>query len=168
MTGGLRGLWLGGAAALMLAVSACGFTPLYGEAATAGLSRVVVETPDTRLGYRLRERLEDALLYDRALAPAWRLDVTLDPSRRPLGRRIDDTAARYEMTLIGQWTLTPLSGGEARTGSETVTVTYAVSDQPYAAIAAQEDAEERAAEALAQRLRLALFHAVGPTAPARP
>ena len=36
MTGGLRGLWLGGAAALMLAVSACGFTPLHGEAATAG------------------------------------------------------------------------------------------------------------------------------------
>ncbi|MBU2167752.1 MAG: hypothetical protein KKF88_07945 [Alphaproteobacteria bacterium] len=168
MTGGLRGLWLGGAAALMLVVSACGFTPLYGEATTAGLSRIAVETPDTRLGYRLRERLEDALLYDRALAPEWRLDVTLDPSRRPLGRRIDDTAARYEMTLIGQWTLTPLSGGEALAGSETVTVTYAVSDQPYAAIAAQEDAEERAAEALAQRIRLALFHAVCPTAPARP
>ncbi len=168
MTAGLRGLWLGGAAALMLVVSACGFTPLYGEATTAGLSRIAVETPDTRLGYRLRERLEDALLYDRTLAPEWRLDVTLDPSRRPLGRRIDDTAARYEMTLIGQWTLTPLSGGEALAGSETVTVTYAVSDQPYAAIAAQEDAEERAAEALAQRVRLALFHAVGPTAPARP
>ena len=168
MTAGLRGLWLGGAAALMLVVSACGFTPLYGEATTAGLSRITVETPDTRLGYRLRERLEDALLYDRALAPEWRLDVTLDPSRRPLGRRIDDTAARYEMTLIGQWTLTPLSGDEALAGNETVTVTYAVSDQPYAAIAAQEDAEERAAEALAQRIRRALFHAVGPTAPARP
>jgi LPS-assembly lipoprotein len=168
MTGGLRGLWLGAAAALMLVVSACGFTPLYGEAATVGLSRVAVETPDTRLGYRLRERLEDALLYDRALAPEWRLDVTLEPSRRPLGRRIDDTAARYEMTLLGQWTLTPLSGGEALAGRETVTVTYAVSDQPYAAIAAQDDAEERAAEALAQRIRLALFHAVGPTAPARP
>lgn len=168
MTGGLRSLWVSAAAALMLVVSACGFTPLYGEATTAGLSRIAVETPDTRLGYRLRERLEDALLYDRALAPEWRLDVTLEPSRRPLGRRIDDTAARYEMTLVGQWTLTPLSGGEARTGRETVTVTYAVSDQPYAAIAAQEDAEERAAEAMAQRIRLALFHAVGPTAPARP
>lgn len=168
MTGGRRGLGLVAAAALSVALSACGFTPLYGEAATAGLSRVVVETPDTRLGYRLRERLEDALLYDRAVTPDWRLDVALEPSRRPLGRRIDDTAARYEMTLVGQWTLTPLSGGEARTGRETVTVTYAASDQPYAAIAAQEDAEGRAAEALAQRIRLALIHAVGPTAPARP
>ena len=163
-----RALWLSGIAALSVALSACGFTPLYGEATAMGLSRVAVETPDTRLGYRLRERLEDALLHDRARKAEWRLDVTLEPSRRPLGRRIDDTAARYEMTLVGQWTLTPLSGGEARTGSETVTVTYAVSDQPYAAIAAQEDAEERAAEALAQRIRLALFHAVGPTAPARP
>ncbi|WP_370237655.1 LPS assembly lipoprotein LptE [Brevundimonas sp.] len=168
MTGSLRALWLSGVAALMLVLSGCGFTPLYGETATAGLSRVVVETPDTRLGYRLRERLEDALLYDRTLAPEWRLNVTLEPSRRPLGRRIDDTAARYEMTLVGQWTLTPLPGGKARTGSETVTVTYAVSDQPYAAISAQEDAEERAAEALAQRIRLALLHAVGPSAPAYP
>lgn len=168
MTGGRCGLGLVAAATLSVALSACGFTPLYGEAATAGLSRVVVETPDTRLGYRLRERLEDALLYDRAVTPDWRLDVALEPSRRPLGRRIDDTAARYEMTLVGQWTLTPLSGGEARTGRETVTVTYAASDQPYAAIAAQEDAEGRAAEALAQRIRLALIHAVGPNAPARP
>jgi LPS-assembly lipoprotein len=168
MTGGLRGLGLAALLAGLSALAGCGFTPLYGEASVAGLSRVEVQTPDTRLGYRLRERLEDALLFDRSAAPDWRLAVALEPSRRPLGRRIDDTAARYEMTLIGQWTLTPLSGGEARTGSETVTVTYAVSDQPYAAIAAQEDAEERAAEALAQRIRLALFHAVGPTAPARP
>ena len=87
MTGSLRALWLSGVAALMLVLSGCGFTPLYGETATAGLSRLVVETPDTRLGYRLRERLEDALLYDRTLAPDWRLNVTLEPSRRPLGRR---------------------------------------------------------------------------------
>ena len=169
MTGGLRGLWLAGLAGLMLALSACGFTPLYGETAgTASLSRVSVETPDTRLGYRLRERLEDALLFDRSRAAEWRLDVDLDPSRRPLGRRIDDTAARYELTLIGLWTLTPLSGGEALTGRETVTVTYAAADQPYAAIAAQEDAEDRAAEALSQRIRLALIRAVGTPAPARP
>lgn len=168
MTGGRRGLWLGGAAALSVTLSACGLTPLYGEATPAGLSRVLVETPDTRVGYRLRERLDDALLHDGALTPEWRLDVALEPSRRPLGRRIDDTAARYEMTLVGLWTLTPLSGGEALAGRETVTVTYAASDQPYAAIAAQEDAEGRAAEALAQRIRLALIHAVGPTAPARP
>ena len=60
MTGSLRALWLSGVAALMLVLSGCGFTPLYGETATAGLSRVVVETPDTRLGYRLRERLEES------------------------------------------------------------------------------------------------------------
>ena len=102
------------------------------------------------------------------LDPAWRLAVALEPSRRPLGRRIDDTAARYELTLVGDWSLTPMAGGEALTGQETVPVTYAAADQPYAASAAQQDAEDRAAEALAQRIRLALVRAMGPTAPARP
>ncbi|MBO9501227.1 LPS assembly lipoprotein LptE [Brevundimonas sp. A19_0] len=165
---GVRLAWLAVVAAALVALSACGFTPLYGEAAMAGLSRVEVQTPDSRLGYRLRERMEDALLFDRSAAPAWRLAVALEPSRRPLGRRIDDTAARYELTLVGDWSLTPASGGEALTGQETVTVTYAAADQPYAAIAAQQDAEDRAAEALAQRIRLALVRAMGPTGPARP
>ncbi len=168
MTGPLRGLALTALLAGFSALAGCGFTPLYGEAAMAGLARVEVLTPDTRLGYRLRERLEDALLFDRAATPAWRLEVALEPSRRPLGRRIDDTAARYELTLAGDWSLTPAAGGEALTGRETVTVTYAAADQPYAAIAAQQEAEDRAAEALAQRIRLALVRAMGPTAPARP
>lgn len=168
MTGPLRGLVLMALLAGLPAVAGCGFTPLYGESAMAGLSRVEVLTPDTRLGYRLRERMEDALLFDRSAAPAWRLEVTLDSSRRPLGRRIDDTAARYELTLIGDWSLTPASGGAALTGEETVTVTYAAADQPYAAIAAQQEAEDRAAEALAQRIRLALVRAMGSAAPARP
>lgn len=148
-----------------LLLSACGFTPVYGEGAMAGLSRVTVETPDTRLGYRLRERLEDALHYDRTARPEWRLAVELESSRIPLGRRIDDTAARYELTLVGTWTLTPLAGGEALTGVETINVTYAASDQPYAAIAAQEDGEVRAAEALAQRIRLALVRALASPQP---
>lgn len=168
MTRGLRGLGLVALLAGLSALAGCGFTPLYGEAAVSGLSRVAVQTPDTRLGYRLRERMEDALLFDRSVAPAWRLAVALEPSRRPLGRRIDDTAARYELTLVGDWSLTPIAGGEALAGQETVTVTYAAADQPYAAIAAQQDAEDRAAEALAQRIRLALVRAMGPTGPARP
>lgn len=147
----------------MLGLSACGFTPLYGDAMVSGLSRVAVSTPDSRLGYRLREHLEDALLFDRSAPPQWRVDVELSSARHPVGRRIDDTAARYELTLEAAWTLTPVTGGEALTGREVVTVTYASADQPYAAIAAQEDAENRAAEALAQKLRLALARTVSTT-----
>ncbi|MFN3930393.1 MAG: LPS assembly lipoprotein LptE [Brevundimonas sp.] len=144
-----------------LALAGCGFTPLYGDAGVgSGLSRIAVTTQDDRLGYRLREQLEDALGRDAAQVPLWRLETTAEQSRRPLGRRIDDTATRYELTVIGRWTLTPAAGGTPLTGTETVTTTYAAADQPYAAIAAQQDGEERAAAELAREIRLALMLAL--------
>jgi LPS-assembly lipoprotein len=149
------------AAVSLVGLSACGFTPLYGDAGVGGsLSRIAVTTQDDRLGYRVREQLEDALGRDGAQAPLWRLETVIDQERRPLGRRIDDTAARYELTVRGAWTLTPLNGGEPISGVETVTTTYAAADQPYAAIAAQQDGEERAAAELARLIRLDLLRAL--------
>jgi len=145
-------------AALGLTLAGCGFTPLYGDTgAGAALSRIAVSTQDDRLGYRVREQLEDALGRDGAQTPLWRLQTSIVQSRRPLGRRIDDTATRYELTVRGSWTLTPAEGGTAVSGTETVTTTYAAADQPYAAIAAQQDGEERAAAELARLIRLDLL-----------
>jgi len=144
----------------MVGLSACGFTPLYGEANMSALSRVAVTTQDDRLGYRVREQLEDALGRDGSQQPLWRLQTDLKQSRRSLGRRIDDTATRYELTVRGAWTLTPVSGGEPLGGVETVTTTYAAADQPYAAIAAQQDGEERAAAELARLIRLDIMRAL--------
>lgn len=145
----------------VLGLSGCGFTPLYGETGVgSSLSRIAVTTQDDRLGYRVREQLEDALGRNGSQAPLWRLETTLEQSRRPLGRRIDDTATRYELTVRGRWTLTPGAGGAAVSGVETVTTTYAAADQPYAAIAAQQDGEERAAAELARLIRLGLMRAL--------
>ena len=150
--------------ALILAtplVSACGFTPIYAEPAVgSSLRRIAVSTQDDRLGYRLREQLEDALAWDRSSAPLYRLTTQVEQNRRSLGRRIDDTATRYELTVKAAWTLTPISGGTPLTGTETVTTTYAAADQPYAAIAAQQDGEERAASELARLIRLDLMQAL--------
>ena len=150
--------------ALILAtplVSACGFTPIYAEPAVgSSLRRIAVSTQDDRLGYRLREQLEDALAWDRSSAPLYRLTTQVEQNRRSLGRRIDDTATRYELTIKAAWTLTPSSGGTPLTGTETVTTTYAAADQPYAAIAAQQDGEERAAAELARLIRLDLMQAL--------
>lgn len=160
--------WAFGLVALAgLAVTGCGFTPVYGDGGGVGanLSRIAVTTQDDRLGYRLREQLEDALGRDGALAPQWRLEATAKQSRRPLGRRPDDTAVRYELTVKADWTLISIGAGDPpgappgapMTGTETVTVTYSAADQPYAAIAAQQDGEERAAAELARLIRLDLM-----------
>ncbi|KQY62305.1 MULTISPECIES: LPS assembly lipoprotein LptE [unclassified Brevundimonas] len=145
----------------LVGLSGCGFTPLYGDAgAGSSLSRIAVATQDDRLGYRVREQLQDALGRDGSREPLWRLQTTLEQSRQSLGRRIDDTATRYELTVRGAWTLTPVGGGEPIAGVETVTTTYAAADQPYAAIAAQQDGEERAAAELARLIRLDILRAL--------
>ena len=145
------------AALALLTLGGCGFTPLYAEPELGTLSRIAVSTPDDRLGYRLREQLEDALGRNPGAATTHRLEVAVDQQRRPLGRRIDDTAVRYELVVTGDWTLTPSGGGAPATGREVVTTTYAAADQPYAAIAAQQDGEERAAAELARLIRLDLM-----------
>ena len=148
-------------AAVSLLLAGCGFTPLYGDAGgSPSLGRIAVSAQDDRLGYRLREQLEDALGWNRGAAPLYRLETVTQQSRRPLGRRIDDTATRYELTVRGAWTLTPVSGGAPLTGTETVTTTYAAADQPYAAIAAQQDGEDRAAAELARLIRIDLMRAL--------
>jgi len=145
----------------LVGLSACGFTPLYGDMGVSGsLSRIAVTTQDDRLGYRVREQLEDALGRDGSQTPLWRLQTDLNQSRRSLGRRIDDTATRYELTVRGAWTLIPTGGGEPLGGVETVTTTYAAADQPYAAITAQQDGEERAAAELARLIRLDIMRAL--------
>lgn len=150
-----------GALGLSTGLSACGFAPMYGDGgAGVSLSRIAVTAQDDRLGYRLREQLEDALAFNRSAAPLYRLTTQVQQSRRPLGRRIDDTATRYELTVRAAWTLTPAAGGEPLRGTETVTTTYGSADQPYAAIAAQQDGEDRAAAELARLIRLDLLQAL--------
>jgi len=147
-------------------LAACGFTPLYGDAAGSPvlsrpiLSRIAVTAQDDRLGYRLREQLEDALGWDRGPAPLYQLTTQVQQNRLPLGRRIDDTATRYQLTVRVAWTLTPTDGRPALTGVETATLTYAAADQPYAAIAAQQDGEDRAAAELARLIRLDILRAL--------
>ena len=71
-----------------LAVSACGFTPMYAEPAVgSSLRRIAVTTQDDRLGYRLREQLEDVLAWDRGATPLYRLATEVQQNRRSLGRR---------------------------------------------------------------------------------
>lgn len=148
--------------AMASALTACaGFTPLYGDAGgSPTLSRIAIEAQDDRLGYRLREQLEDALAWDRGASPLWRLETQIQQNRRPLGRRIDDTATRYELTVRAAWTLTPVAGGAPLNGAVTVTTTYGAADQPYAAIAAQQDGEDRAAAELARLIRIDLLRAL--------
>lgn len=143
-------------ALMALLVSACaGFTPMYAEPGVVdGLERISVEAPDTRTGFVLRERLEDAFGRDASVEPAYRLTAQVREQRNPLGRRADDTATRYELNMTVSYVLTEIRGnGRVHADTLTVTTTYASSEQPYAGVVAQQDGLDRAAAQAADLIR---------------
>lgn len=144
-------------ACVALSLGACGFQPLYAQpGVTPGLSAVHVAAPDGRAGYLLGEALGDALATG-AGTPAWRLDLDLSEQRFPRGLRVDNVATRYEYVLTAAYTLRAAATGEpAKVGSVRVELTYDSADQPYASVAAQQDAQERAANEAARRIQLEL------------
>lgn len=133
------------------------FRPLYATAAGPGLSRIETRSPDGRIGYLLREQVDDALGLDRSQPPLYRLMVEIKEARVPRGLRIDNVANRYELNVAAEYVLVDLSTRKALDrGLVTTTVTYDSADQAYAAVAAHQDGQRRAAADLATRLRVSL------------
>jgi len=146
-------------AAVALGLTACaGFQPLYGEPAVVkSLASIQVVAPEGRTGYLIREHLDDSLAKAHGAAPAYRMDLQLSEARYPRGVRVDNVATRYEYVLIANYQLRAQpSGVVAKTGQVRVELTYDSADQPYASIAAQQDAQDRAAEEAARRIELEL------------
>jgi LPS-assembly lipoprotein len=150
---------LSAAAALaLLALTGCGFTPLYATpGVTPSMAAIQIHAPKGRTGFLLAEQLNDALATDRSAPPRYRLDLVIHERRYGRGLSLDNVSRRYENHLLVTYTLVDLVGGKVvKAGSAPVEVTYASADQPYAGIAAQQDAEERAAADAAQRIRVDL------------
>ena len=139
-------------------LSGCGFQPLYAQTGVASnLATVDVVAPEGRSGFLLREHLDDALARNRDTAPTYRMNLQVSETRYPRGVRIDNVATRYEYVLVASYVLTTIpSGAVAKRGVVRVELTYDSADQPYAAIAAQQDAQDRAATEAARRIQLEL------------
>jgi LPS-assembly lipoprotein len=150
--------WAAAVLTAALGLSACGFQPLYAQrGVVSGLTGVDVVAPQGRTGFLIREHLEDALAVRRSAAPVYRMNLALSETRYPRGIRVDNVATRYEYVLTANYVLTSVaSGAVAKRGTVRVELTYDSADQPYAAIAAQQDAQNRAAEEAARRIQLEL------------
>ena len=142
-------------AALTLAVSACGFTPMYANPQLgANMRAIAITTPQTRTGYLLREQLNDQLAVDRMATPRYRLAIAIVERRRPRGLNPDDTPTRYELHLDVSYTLVDAENGKTLLKeTRPVFVSADAVVDPYASIAAQEDSEQRAAQDAAQIIR---------------
>lgn len=139
-------------------LAACGFTPLYGQGEVAqGLATIQVDAPEGRLGYLLREALDDAFARDQQKPARWKLAMNLVDRLKARGLRVDNVASRHELTLTADYQLIDIATGAVlRKGQASSEVTYDSADQPYAAISTQQDADRRAAAEVARKIQLDL------------
>ena len=149
------------AASLSLAaveLSGCGFTPLYASPGlTPGLSAIEVEQPQGRLGFLMREQLDDAFAHNEGSPPQWRMTLKLNESRSSRGVRVDNVADRFEYRVQADYSLNDVTTGRRVTGgSVRVAVTYANPNQPYASIAGDQEGQERAATEAARQIQIQL------------
>jgi len=152
---------------LALPLGGCGFHPLYGDTgATAGtadkLARIYVEPIRDKLGYELRNELID--LFDSSVHPSqdsYRLHIALKTKSEGVAVQNDAAITRYNDTLDVTYELTDMKGALVTKGTESGLAAYNVVTSPYATLVAQQDAEKRAAQDIAYRIRtdLAVYFA---------
>lgn len=131
------------------AVTACGFTPLYGGETAGNL--VTVEEIEGRAGHALRK----ALLQNLAAGlpgldqPAV-LTIVLDEEFKRLSFQPDEAASRTDFQGEANYVLALDS--DAVSGKVRAELSYNVPDAPFADITAQIDVSERTMTLLARRI----------------
>ena len=162
-----RALMLGLAALLL---SGCGLHPLYasgGNGSVAGLLRQVQVAPiPGRAGWLMYNKLKQRLGEMGDSAPAYRLDVKLDENIIGLGIRGDRATTRERETLRARYQLVNLGTGQvvldATAGSDEG---IDVVSSEYATVAAEQSAQERLADLVADdivsRLGVYATHTAG-------
>lgn len=155
---------LAAATALLLAVAACGFQPIYTRQDTRAnaaveLQKVQVNLIQDRIGQKLHNNLLDRLNpRGRPTEPAYFLDVRLSTSKVDLGIQRDDTATRAKLTIIASYTLRDREGTLFRGVSRSVSG-YNIVQSDYATLSAEFDAIDRSLRVISEdiRSRLAVF-----------
>lgn len=156
-------LRIAGLAIVALALSGCGFRPLYGTmgANPAGqriFASIYVEPIDhERVGYDLRNRLIDLLRGPpRAQQAAYRLEVTVTETREGVALQNDATITRYDLAFTAEYKLTDAALNIVTQGQETTLESFDVAQSPYASLTGQQEAEKRAAQDIAEHIQIDL------------
>ncbi|HEX2802936.1 MAG TPA: LPS assembly lipoprotein LptE [Sphingomicrobium sp.] len=151
-------------AAAALALSACGLRPLYGSGPSgevaSTLRQVSVAPIPGRDGWLVYNKLKERLGETGDAPAAYRLEVELDDEIIGFGIRGDRAVTRERRTLRARYRLVTIANGQvvldATAGSD---AGIDVVSSEYATIAAEQTAEERLADAVADQItaRLALY-----------
>lgn len=140
------------------AVAGCAFHPMYGGGKVGPeLASIYVEPLAESDGYELRNQLIDLLGSDgREAGKAYILKLTLNELSNGVALQNDAAITRYNDTLTVSYVLTDAQGKQVTSGSQSSLAAYNVSNSPYSTLAVQQDSDRRAADDLADRIRMDL------------
>ncbi len=149
--------------ALAALAGACTVRPVYMQTATGGapmadLSAVSVGQVGDRVAQEVRNNLIFAFTGGRPAAPPrYDLSLNVSTSEIRLGFEKDETAPAYQVTVAVKFELKDIASGRSilRSSSSGV-ASYDRSNQNFANVRARIDAENRAAQAVADQLQLRL------------
>lgn len=156
--------------ALLLPLSACQFQPLYGSSASDGqpvaqaLSSVAVADVSTREAQQVRNHLIFLISGGSSpVSPTHEVRLRVSSTVRNLAGRISSADTNQMGNTAGSVAMTAsydiyrLSDMElVYRGSRTASAAFDETSQSFATERAQRDAENRAAQAVAEQLRLAI------------
>ncbi len=142
---------------MLLALSACGLSPMYAggaqSASAQGLAAVEIPAIEGRGGWLVKNALEARFTAAGNATPQYRLDIRLDDSLEALGVLNDDTISRERRILRARYQLVELATGsillDATAGSD---AGIDVVSSEYATIAAEQKALENLALEVADRV----------------
>ncbi|MEM7642825.1 MAG: hypothetical protein AAF366_09880 [Pseudomonadota bacterium] len=136
--------------ALLPALAACGFTPVYGPQGDAGPLRgaILAAEPDTDITFAFVRQIEQRLGLPNQ--PRFGLSYTIRTAET--GLAIDESNNVTRLNIEGRlaWALTPLDGEDpVLTGEELAFTAYSAGESPLAALESERDALRRLAIILA-------------------
>jgi len=153
---------LGGALAVTSSLGACGFRPLLapadGEGVRDQLAAVNVKGLSSRTGQHLKIALEDNLDPTSLRPPlAYDLNIRLRRTNKALAIQLDNTITRFNLTLSATLQLVRRDdGGVVYRSNVRRVASYNVRGDPFATLTAENDAERRAAQEVANDIRTLL------------
>lgn len=145
----------------LLAVSACGFKPVYdtpglsGDNAMTALHHLTIAPIPNRAGVRLRSELEQ--LFSPPIAPSTHtLHIKLDVKSQVTAIEEDASVRRRNIQMVAEVRLVPAGGAITMPEYQTTAYSNAGAEQlpsDFSTLVSEQAAEQRAVELLAQRIR---------------
>ena len=135
-----------------LALSACGFRPIYGDgtAADAMHGRIALGEFSGLSGFQMREEPETNL--GPATNATHILNVDLSIERKGLAITSDGSITRYNLNGVATFAVSQLGGGVVLSGSVSALTAYNATANAYATRVAEQDAIRRLAKTLADKV----------------